>query len=75
MDLETQPTDKENKMHSNEEEMNTKLEAQQSRETSSKPINQNINDSKNENTQSSETNNFYHYNQKTKKIILTKKTI
>ena len=32
MELETQPTDKENEMHSNEEEMNTKLDTQQSRE-------------------------------------------
>ena len=38
MELETQPIDKENEMHSNEEKMNTELETQQSRETSSKEI-------------------------------------
>ena len=83
MELETQPTDKENEMHSNEEKMNSELETQQSRETSSKetfqqankanegwvsqnvigsdeklnlqdhPINQNVYNSNNENTQSS----------------------
>ena len=36
MDLETQPSDKENKIHSNEEKMISELETQQSRETSSK---------------------------------------
>ena len=36
MELETQPTDKESETHSNEEKMNTELETQQSRETSSK---------------------------------------
>ena len=36
MELETQPTDKENEMHSNEEKLNSELETQQSRKTSSK---------------------------------------
>ena len=86
MELETQPADKENETHSNEEKLNTELETQHSRETSSKetfqqadkanedldsqyvigsdekvnsqehPINQNVNNFKNEITQSSKTN-------------------
>ena len=78
MELETQSIGKENEKHSNKEKMNSELETQQSRETSSKetfqqadkanedlvsqsligsgekvnpqdhPINQNVNDSKNE---------------------------
>ena len=38
MELETQPKDKENEMHSNEERMNSELETQQLIETSSKEI-------------------------------------
>ena len=44
MELETQPTNK------NGEEMNSDLETQRSRDSSRKPINQNMYDSKNENT-------------------------